>query len=119
MGVLSPETSENHRNGCTVPGNLRALKAVADADEALARGILDSKPELRRLERAVLDLDSSTGDTDARPRFARGPLERALAESLRRAYSLVRRLVRVGTGLLRADMDHPNATGDEAANHAD
>jgi hypothetical protein len=47
-----------------------------------------------------------------------GP-ERELAESLRRAYSLVRRLVLVGTGLLRADMDHPNATGDEAANHAD
>jgi phosphate:Na+ symporter len=118
---LSPDSKERLRAFATaVSGELhRALNAVADADEALARGILDSKPELRRLERAVLDLDSSTGDTDARPRFARGPLERELAESLRRAYSLVRRLVRVGTGLLRADMDHPNATGDEAANHAD
>ena len=32
-------------------------------------------------------------------------LERELTESLRRAYSLVRRFVRLGTGLLRADME--------------
>ena len=32
-------------------------------------------------------------------------LERELTESLRRAYSLVRRFVRVGTGLLRSDME--------------
>jgi hypothetical protein len=31
-------------------------------------------------------------------------LERDLSESLRRTYSLIRRFVRVGTGLLRADM---------------
>ena len=46
-------------------------------------------------------------------------MERDLAESLRRAYSLVRRLVRVGTGLLRTEMDHPDAVGDRVDNHAD
>jgi hypothetical protein len=41
-------------------------------------------------------------------RVVRSPMERELAESLRRAYSLVRRLVRVGTGLLRAEIDRPD-----------
>jgi Na+/phosphate symporter len=83
----------------------RSLKAVEDADEALAGEILDAKPELRRLERAVLDLEAFPNDGDSRPRIARAPLERELAESLRRTYSLVRRFVRVGTGLLRTEMD--------------
>jgi phosphate:Na+ symporter len=83
----------------------RALEAVQAADQAMARRILDAKPDLRRLERALRDAD---------PRAERSALEREMAETLRRAYSLVRRLVRVGTGLLRADMD-----GGEAPNHAD
>ncbi len=83
----------------------RALEAVQAADQAMARRILDAKPDLRRLERALRDAD---------PRAERSALEREMAETLRRAYSLVRRLVRVGTGLLRADMDDG-----EAPNHAD
>jgi phosphate:Na+ symporter len=83
----------------------RALEAVQAADHAMARRILDAKPDLRRLERALRDAD---------PRAERSALEREMAETLRRAYSLVRRLVRVGTGLLRADMDDG-----EAPSHAD
>jgi phosphate:Na+ symporter len=90
-----------------VSGELqRALEAVQAADLDMARRVLDSKPELRRLERALREAD---------PRVERTAAEREIAETLRRAYSLVRRLVTVGTGLLRADMDR---TGD-APSHAD
>lgn len=90
-----------------VSGELqRALEAVLAADQAMARRVLASKPELRRLERALRDAD---------PRVERAASEREIAETLRRAYSLVRRLVTVGTGLLRADMD---GAGD-APSHAD
>jgi phosphate:Na+ symporter len=80
----------------------RALNAVADGDQALAQALLDSKPEIRRRERAIFDSALATGDAPAAIRVSRSPLERELAEALRRAYSLVRRLVRTGTGLLRA-----------------
>jgi phosphate:Na+ symporter len=90
-----------------VSGELqRALEAVQAGDPDMARRVLDSKPELRRLERALRDAD---------PRIERTASEREIAETLRRAYSLVRRLVTVGTGLLRADMD---GAGD-APSHAD
>ena len=90
-----------------VSGELqRALEAVQNADHAMARRVLDAKPELRRLERALRDAD---------PRVERTALEREIAETLRRAYSLVRRLVTVGTGLLRADMDRAG----DAPSHAD
>ena len=120
---LSPDSADRLRAFATaVSAELhRSLNAVADADEALARAILDAKPELRRLERAIFEAEFASADADARIRVARGPLERELAESLRRGYSLVRRLVRVGTGLLRADIDHPDANREEGevANHAD
>jgi hypothetical protein len=45
-------------------------------------------------------IDANSDDT-SRPLRA-GALERELAESLRRSYSLIRRFVRVGTGLHRA-----------------
>lgn len=90
-----------------VSGELqRALEAVKAGDPDMARRVLDSKPELRRLERALREAD---------PRVERTASEREIAETLRRAYSLVRRLVTVGTGLLRADMD---GAGD-APSHAD
>jgi phosphate:Na+ symporter len=90
-----------------VSGELqRALEAVQAADLDMARRVLDSKPELRRLERALREAD---------PRVERTASEREIAETLRRAYSLVRRLVTVGTGLLRVDM---NRAGD-APGHAD
>jgi phosphate:Na+ symporter len=90
-----------------VSGELqRALDAVANADHAMARRVLDAKPELRRLERSLRDAD---------PRVERAASEREIAETLRRAYSLVRRLVTVGTGLLRADMDRAG----DALSHAD
>jgi hypothetical protein len=97
----------------------RSLHAVEEADEALARGLLDAKQDLRRLERAMFDAEPPSGDAAAGMRVARSPMERELAESLRRAYSLVRRLVRVGTGLLRADTDRPESDGGEKASHAD
>ena len=90
-----------------VSGELqRALEAVLAADQAMARRILEAKPELRRLERALRDAD---------PRVASPASEREIAETLRRAYSLVRRLVTVGTGLLRSDMDR----GADEQSHAD
>jgi phosphate:Na+ symporter len=89
-----------------VSGELqRALDAVENADHAMARGVLDAKPELRRLERALRDAD---------PRIERAASEREIAETLRRAYSLVRRLVTVGTGLLRVDMDRAGDTPSHA-----
>jgi phosphate:Na+ symporter len=90
-----------------VSGELqRALEAVQAADLDMARRVLDSKPELRRLERALREAD---------PRVERTASEREIAETLRRAYSLVRRLVTVGTGLLRVDMDRAG----DAPGHAD
>lgn len=90
-----------------VSGELqRALRAVEAADQAMARRILDAKPELRRLERALRDAD---------PRVERSTSEREMAETLRRAYSLVRRLVTVGTGLLRADTQEAG----DVPSHAD
>jgi phosphate:Na+ symporter len=90
-----------------VSGELqRALEAVQAADLDMARRVLDSKPELRRLERALREAD---------PRVERTASEREIAETLRRAYSLVRRLVTVGTGLLRVDMDRAG----DARGHAD
>lgn len=84
----------------------RALEAVQAADQAMARRVLDAKPELRRLERALRDAD---------PLVERAAPVREIVETLRRAYSLVRRLVTVGTGLLRADMDRAG----DAPSHAD
>lgn len=110
---LSPESAERFRAFATAVSKelQRSLDAVADADPAQAKQILDTKPELRRLERALFDSESAGGDPSAGIRGERSSLDRELAESLRRTYSLVRRFVRVGTGLLRADTgDDPSAT---------
>jgi phosphate:Na+ symporter len=119
--TLGPDSVERLRAfGTAVSEELqRSLHAVEEADEALARGLLDAKQDLRRLERAMFDAEPPSGDAAAGMRVARSPMERELAESLRRAYSLVRRLVRVGTGLLRADTDRPESDGGEKASHAD
>lgn len=79
----------------------RALQAVGEENRALATSVIDAKSQLRELERTVIDasLDDSLGLM--RP----SALERELAESLRRGYSLIRRFVRVGTGLHRAGME--------------
>jgi len=79
----------------------RALGAVADADQALARAVLESKPQVRSLERASIEVALGPQTSDAAPqRQLPTALERALTESLRRAYSLTRRFVRVGAGLV-------------------
>jgi len=78
----------------------RALGAVADSDQALARAVLDTKPQVRSLERAALEFQLEPQSSDAPPRQLPTALERALTESLRRAYSLTRRFVRVGAGLV-------------------
>jgi phosphate:Na+ symporter len=99
-----------------VSGELqRALEAVQAEDSALARRLLDSKPELRRLERAILDAGYAEVAADAQTRDQRAVVEREVTETLRRAYSLVRRFVTVGTGLLR----NGEAREGIAANHAD
>ena len=76
----------------------RALQAVGEEDLLLAASVIDAKSQVRGLERTVIDANS---DDTSRPLRA-GALERELAESLRRSYSLIRRFVRVGTGLHRA-----------------
>ena len=78
----------------------RALGAVADADQALARAVLESKPQVRSLERAAIEFQLEPQTSDAPQRQLPTALERALTESLRRAYSLTRRFVRVGAGLV-------------------
>ena len=78
----------------------RALGAVTDADQALARAVLESKPQVRSLERAAIEFQLEPQAADAPQRQLPTALERALTESLRRAYSLTRRFVRVGAGLV-------------------
>ncbi len=118
---LSPDSLERLRAfGASVSGELRrSLQAVEEEDLALARGILDAKLEVRRLERALFDSDLASPDAAAGRRLTRSPMERELAESLRRSYSLVRRLVRVGTGLLRVEIDRPESDEAEKPSHAD
>jgi phosphate:Na+ symporter len=83
----------------------RALRAVADADQALARSVLDAKSQVRSLERAAIEFQVDSLPADGPRRLLPNALERELAESIRRTYSLVRRFVRVGTGLPRIDME--------------
>jgi hypothetical protein len=83
------------------------LQAVGAEDQVLAASVIDAKSHVRELERTVID--SNSGDA---PRLVRpSALERELAESLRRSYSLVRRFVRVGTGLHRTGMGDATARG--------
>ena len=85
-----------------VGGELRrALRAVADADPALARAVLDAKPQVRQLERAAIDFQIEAPLADDPQRPLPNAFERELTESLRRIYSLVRRFVRAGTGAQR------------------
>ena len=81
----------------------QALRAVAEADQELARSVLDSKSQVRTLERAAIEPQVQARETDAPQWVLPTALERELTESVRRAYSLVRRFVRVGTGLHGAD----------------
>ncbi len=86
----------------------RAVRAVADSDQALARAVLETKPQVRSLERAAVELQIETPSSDVPQRVLPTALERDLTESLRRAYSLVRRFARVGTGLLHTEMEGDN-----------
>jgi len=83
----------------------RALRAVAGADQALARSVLDTKSQVRSLERAAIEFQVESQPADGAQRLLPNALERELTESIRRTYSLVRRFVRVGTGLPRIDME--------------
>ena len=88
----------------------RALCAVAESDYGLARTVLDSKSNVRSLERAAVEFQVEPQPIDGPQRVLPTALERELTESLRRVYSLVRRFVSAGTGLLRSDMEkvlHP------------
>jgi phosphate:Na+ symporter len=82
-----------------------ALRAVAEADQALARSVLDTKSQVRSLESSAIEFQLDALPADGPQRLLPNALERELAESIRRTYSLVRRLVRVGTGLPRIDAD--------------
>jgi phosphate:Na+ symporter len=83
----------------------RSLRAVADADQSLARAVLDAKPQVRSLERAAVEFQLEPQMADDPQRSLPNALERELTESLRRIYSLVRRFVRAGTDLLRNNID--------------
>jgi phosphate:Na+ symporter len=85
----------------------RALQAVGEENHVLAASVIDAKSHVRELERSVIDSNSGDAPRPVRP----SALERELAESLRRSYSLVRRFVRVGTGLHRAGMGDATARG--------
>lgn len=80
-----------------------ALRAVGGADPVLARSVLDSKAQLRALERAAIEPKVQSGQTDDPQWLLPSALERELTESLRRVYSLTRRFVCVGTGMHGSD----------------
>ena len=104
---MSPQARERLRALAEAVGQelRRALRAVADADHALALSVLDTKSQVRSLERAVVEFQVESQPIDGPQRMLPSALERELTESLRRVYSLVRRFVCVGTGLLRSDME--------------
>ena len=104
---MSPQARERLRALAEAVGQelRRALRAVADADHALALSVLDTKSQVRSLERAVVEFQVESQLIDGPQRVLPSALERELTESLRRVYSLVRRFVCVGTGLLRSDME--------------
>ena len=103
--AMSPQTREGLRAFAqAVSQELRqALRAVAEDDQDLARAVLESKSQVRTLERAAIEPQVQARESDAPHWVLPTALERELTESLRRAYSLVRRFVRVGTGLHGAD----------------
>jgi phosphate:Na+ symporter len=85
-----------------------ALRSVADADPARAQSVLEAKSAVRRLERVTIDFERDDLTAETLRQLLPNALERELTESLRRTFSLVRRFVRVGTGLLRtgaSDLD--------------
>jgi phosphate:Na+ symporter len=92
-----------------VGGELRrALRAVAEADPALADAVLDTKPQLRQLERAAIDFQIEAPPTDDPQRPLPNAFERELTESLRRIYSLVRRFVRAGSAMGQRNHERTN-----------
>lgn len=64
--------------------------------------VLETKSQVRGLEQVAVEFQVEPQPVDGAQRLLPNALERELAESLRRAYSLIRRFVRVGTGLLRS-----------------
>ena len=98
---MSPQAREGLRAFAqAVSQELRqALRAVAQDDQASARAVLESKAQVRTLERAAIDPEVLAGQTDTAQWVLPTALERELTESIRRVYSLVRRYVRAGTGL--------------------
>lgn len=85
----------------------RALRAVGAEDHELARSVIDAKSEVRALERAVTEFQTETGPMRA------SAFDRELAELMRRIHSLIRRFVRAGTGLHRAEMQDATARNPE------
>jgi phosphate:Na+ symporter len=85
----------------------RALQAVGEENRELAASVIEAKSHVRGLERTVIDSNSDDALRLIRP----SALERELAESLRRSYSLIRRFVRVGMGLHRAGVEVAAAKG--------
>jgi phosphate:Na+ symporter len=83
----------------------RALQAVGAEDQMLAGAVINAKSHVRGLERAAIDFLIDPNSDDGLRRMRPSALERELAESLRRSYSLIRRFVRVGTGLQRPGME--------------
>ena len=103
--TLSPQARESlSAFAQAVSQELRhALRAVGGADPVLARSVLDSKAQLRALERAAIEPQVQSGQTDGSQWVLPSALERELTESLRRVYSLTRRFVCVGTGMHGSD----------------
>ena len=103
--TLSPQARESlSAFAQAVSQELRhALRAVGGADPVLARSVLDSKAQLRALERAAIEPQVQSGQTDGSQWLLPSALERELTESLRRVYSLTRRFVCVGTGMHGSD----------------
>lgn len=100
---ISPSTHQHlaafHRQ--VVSELERGIQAVAEQDLELARSVVKAKASLREAERRLIEHQIERLTADAPKRVAAYTVERDLAESLRRIYSLTRRFIRAGCQLHR------------------
>ncbi|TVR09937.1 MAG: Na/Pi cotransporter family protein [Planctomycetota bacterium] len=75
-----------------------SLRAIASNDEQAADSVNASKPEIRALERQVIEHQFRRLQADAAKRVTAYTIERDITEALRRIYSLTRRSARAGCG---------------------
>lgn len=101
--VISEETKTRLHALCqAVVQVLRdGIAAIAENDAESAAQVVASKPDIRALERQVIEHQFRRLQADAAKRVTAYTIERDLTEALRRIYSLTRRSTRAGCGIIR------------------